>query len=405
MKDLYQPSEIEQSAQQFWESSKCFEVTEDRSKDKFYCLAMFPYPSGRLHMGHVRNYTITDVIARFQRMQGKNVLHPMGWDAFGLPAENAAIKNNTAPAAWTYDNTDYMRKQLKELGFGFDWTREVTTCKPDYYRWEQWFFTRLYEKGLAYKKVSAVNWCPNDQTVLANEQVIDGCCWRCDTAVERKEIPQWFIRITDYADQLLADLDKLPNWPEQVKTMQRNWIGKSRGVEMRFDLLAPVAGIDNFEVYTTRPDTTMGITYVSLAAEHPIALAVAETNTDLDAFIKECKVQSVAEADMASMEKKGMNTGLKALHPITGEEVDVWVGNYVLMDYGSGAVMAVPAHDQRDWEFAKKYGLEIKQVIAPAGDEPIDIDKEAFTEKGILVPHRYRQRSLHRKRIPANTKV
>ena len=385
MKDLYQPSEIEQSAQQFWESSKCFEVTEDRSKDKFYCLAMFPYPSGRLHMGHVRNYTITDVIARFQRMQGKNVLHPMGWDAFGLPAENAAIKNNTAPAAWTYDNTDYMRKQLKELGFGFDWTREVTTCKPDYYRWEQWFFTRLYEKGLAYKKVSAVNWCPNDQTVLANEQVIDGCCWRCDTAVERKEIPQWFIRITDYADQLLTDLDKLPNWPEQVKTMQRNWIGKSRGVEMRFDLLAPVAGIDNFEVYTTRPDTTMGITYVSLAAEHPIALAVAETNTDLDAFIKECKVQSVAEADMASMEKKGMNTGLKALHPITGEEVDVWVGNYVLMDYGSGAVMAVPAHDQRDWEFAKKYGLEIKQVIAPAGDEPIDIDKEAFTEKGILV--------------------
>ncbi|WP_185234901.1 leucine--tRNA ligase [Teredinibacter franksiae] len=385
MKDLYQPSEIEQSAQQFWESSKCFEVTEDRSKDKFYCLAMFPYPSGRLHMGHVRNYTITDVIARFQRMQGKNVLHPMGWDAFGLPAENAAIKNNTAPAAWTYDNTDYMRKQLKELGFGFDWTREVTTCKPDYYRWEQWFFTRLYEKGLAYKKVSAVNWCPNDQTVLANEQVIDGCCWRCDTAVERKEIPQWFIRITDYADQLLADLDKLPNWPEQVKTMQRNWIGKSRGVEMRFDLLAPVAGIDNFEVYTTRPDTTMGITYVSLAAEHPIALAAAETNTDLDAFIKECKVQSVAEADMASMEKKGMNTGLKALHPITGEEVDVWVGNYVLMDYGSGAVMAVPAHDQRDWEFAKKYGLEIKQVIAPAGDEPIDIDKEAFTEKGILV--------------------
>lgn len=385
MNEYYQPSEIEAQAQKYWEENKSFNVTEDPSKEKFYCLAMFPYPSGRLHMGHVRNYTISDVISRFHRMQGKNVLHPMGWDAFGLPAENAAIKNNTAPAKWTYSNTDYMRKQLTELGFGFDWSREVTTCKPDYYKWEQWFFTRLYEKGLAYKKVASVNWCPNDQTVLANEQVVDGQCWRCDTAVERKEIPQWFIRITDYAEELLADLDKLPNWPEQVKTMQRNWIGKSQGVEMRFDLANPIAGTTGFDVYTTRPDTLMGVTYVSLAAEHPIAKALAETNPALAAFIQECKVQSVAEADMANMEKKGIDTGIKAKHPITGDEVSVWVANYVLMDYGSGAVMAVPAHDQRDWEFAQKYDLEIKQVIAPEDGSDIDLTKEAFVDKGVLV--------------------
>lgn len=385
MNEYYQPSEIEAQAQKYWEENKSFNVTEDPTKEKFYCLAMFPYPSGRLHMGHVRNYTISDVISRFHRMQGKNVLHPMGWDAFGLPAENAAIKNNTAPAKWTYSNTDYMRKQLTELGFGFDWSREVTTCKPDYYKWEQWFFTRLYEKGLAYKKVASVNWCPNDQTVLANEQVVDGQCWRCDTAVERKEIPQWFIRITDYAEELLADLDKLPNWPEQVKTMQRNWIGKSQGVEMRFDLANPIAGTTGFDVYTTRPDTLMGVTYVSLAAEHPIAKALAETNPALAAFIQECKVQSVAEADMANMEKKGIDTGIKAKHPITGDEVSVWVANYVLMDYGSGAVMAVPAHDQRDWEFAQKYDLEIKQVIAPEDGGDIDLTKEAFVDKGVLV--------------------
>ena len=385
MNEYYQPSEIEAQAQKYWEENKSFNVTEDPSKEKFYCLAMFPYPSGRLHMGHVRNYTISDVISRFHRMQGKNVLHPMGWDAFGLPAENAAIKNNTAPAKWTYSNTDYMRKQLTELGFGFDWSREVTTCKPDYYKWEQWFFTRLYEKGLAYKKVASVNWCPNDQTVLANEQVVDGQCWRCDTAVERKEIPQWFIRITDYAEELLADLDKLPNWPDQVKTMQRNWIGKSQGVEMRFDLANPIAGTTGFDVYTTRPDTLMGVTYVSLAAEHPIAKALAETNPALAAFIQECKVQSVAEADMANMEKKGIDTGIKAKHPITGDEVSVWVANYVLMDYGSGAVMAVPAHDQRDLEFAQKYDLEIKQVIAPEDGSDIDLTKEAFVDKGVLV--------------------
>lgn len=385
MKRQYQPSEIEPAIQSFWEQQGAFEVTEDPSKEKFYCLAMFPYPSGRLHMGHVRNYTISDVIARFQRMQGKNVLHPMGWDAFGLPAENAAIKNNTAPAKWTYSNTDYMREQLKALGFGFDWSREITTCKSDYYRWEQWFFTRLYEKGLAYKKVSSVNWCPHDQTVLANEQVIDGCCWRCDSAVERKEIPQWFIKITDYAEELLNDLDKLPHWPEQVVTMQRNWIGKSRGIEMRFDLAEAVGEHSGFDVYTTRPDTLMGVTYVSIAAEHPIAQSLAESNTELATFIAECKAQSVAEADMASMDKKGMATGIKALHPITREEVEVWVANYVLMDYGSGAVMAVPAHDQRDWEFAKKYGLPINQVIAPSSGDSIDIDSEAFTDKGVLV--------------------
>lgn len=385
MNENYTPSEIEQNAQRFWQEHNSFAVKEDTSKEKFYCLAMFPYPSGRLHMGHVRNYTITDVISRYQRMQGKNVLHPMGWDAFGLPAENAAIKNKTAPAAWTYSNTDYMRDQLKALGFGFDWSREVTTCKPDYYKWEQWFFTRLYEKGLAYKKVSTVNWCPEDETVLANEQVEEGCCWRCGTTVEKKEIPQWFIRITDYAEELLNDLDKLPNWPEQVKTMQRNWIGKSRGVDMRFDLEQPVAGLDGFEVYTTRPDTLMGVTYVSLAAQHPIALELAASNEALATFIEECKTQSVSEADMATMEKKGFDTGIKAKHPITGEPVSVWVANYVLMDYGSGAVMAVPAHDQRDFEFAQKYGIGIKQVIKPSDDTEIDLSQAAFTDKGILV--------------------
>jgi leucyl-tRNA synthetase len=385
MHEQYNPAEIEAEAQKYWEEHQSFKVTEDPEKEKFYCLAMFPYPSGKLHMGHVRNYTITDVIARYQRMLGKNVLHPMGWDAFGLPAENAAIKHNTAPAKWTYANTDHMRNQLKQLGFGFDWSRELTTCKPDYYKWEQWFFTRLYEKGLVYKKMATVNWDPVDQTVLANEQVIDGRGWRSGALVERKEIPQWFIKITDYAEELLNDLDKLPNWPEQVKTMQRNWIGKSRGLEMRFDLESPVGEFTGFEIYTTRPDTLMGVTYVSLAAEHPIAKILSQSNPQLAQFIADCKVQSVAEADMATMEKRGMDTGIKALHPITGEPVAVWVANYVLMDYGSGAVMAVPAHDQRDYEFAKKYGLAIQQVIAPANGEEIDLNKAAFTEKGVLI--------------------
>ena len=381
----YDPAKIERDAQQYWTANQTFEVSEDQSKDKFYCLAMFPYPSGKLHMGHVRNYTITDVIARYQRMQGKNVLHPMGWDAFGLPAENAAIQNKTAPAKWTQENIAYMKAQLKSLGFGIDWTRELATCEPSYYKWEQWFFTKLYEKGLVYKKTSAVNWCPHDATVLANEQVIDGCCLRCDTVVERKEIPQWFIRITDYAEQLLDDLDDLDQWPEQVKTMQRNWIGKSRGVNMTFDLAAPVGMHSSFDVYTTRPDTLMGVTYLTLATQHPIALQVAQSNPQLAEFIQQCQTQQVSEAEMATMEKLGMDTGISAVHPLTGEPVPVWVGNYVLMDYGSGAVMAVPGHDQRDYEFARKYQLQIKQVVTPAGDEPCDIEDEAFVDKGILV--------------------
>jgi leucyl-tRNA synthetase len=385
LSEQYHHSTIEAEAQQFWREQGSFTVSEDHSKEKFYCLSMFPYPSGKLHMGHVRNYTIGDVISRFQRMQGKNVLQPMGWDAFGLPAENAAIKNNTAPAKWTYENIEYMKGQLQSLGFGYDWSREIATCHPDYYKWEQWFFTRLYEKGLVYKKMATVNWDPVDCTVLANEQVIDGRGWRSGALVERKEIPQWFIKITAYAEQLLADLEKLPNWPEQVKTMQRNWIGKSRGITMRFDLSQTIAGHDSFEIYTTRPDTLMGVTYVSLAAEHPIAQAAAENNPALKTFLAECKKQSVAEADMATMEKKGFDTGLKALHPISGREVPVWVANYVLMDYGSGAVMAVPAHDQRDYEFAKKYSLAIEQVITPNSDAPCDIATAAFTEKGILI--------------------
>ena len=386
MEELYQPALVEQQAQQFWQQNQSFRAEVQPGRDKYYCLAMFPYPSGKLHMGHVRNYTIADVIARYQRMLGKNVLQPMGWDAFGLPAENAAVKNSVAPAKWTYENIDYMRGQLQRLGFGYDWSREIATCKPDYYRWEQWFFTRLYEKGLVYKKTSAVNWCPNDETVLANEQVIDGCCWRCDTKVERKEIPQWFIKITAYADELLGALDSLDGWPEQVKTMQRNWIGRSEGVQMRFDLLQPITGVaDSFEIYTTRPDTLMGVTYVSLAAEHPIAHAAAKDNPALAAFIQECKTASVAEADMATMEKKGMDTGLKALHPLTGREIPVWIANYVLMDYGTGAVMAVPAHDQRDWEFAHKYNLPIEQVIAAADGALIDLAHGAFVDKGVLL--------------------
>jgi leucyl-tRNA synthetase len=373
MKDQYHPLDIETAAQKFWADTDAFAVTEDLSKEKYYCLAMFPYPSGKLHMGHVRNYTIADVISRYQRMLGKNVLQPMGWDAFGLPAENAAIKHKTAPAKWTYENIEYMKDQLKQLGFGYDWSRELATCKPEYYRWEQWFFTRLFEKGLVYKKTSAVNWCPNDQTVLANEQVIDGCCWRCDTAVEKKEIPQWFIKITDYAEELLNGLDKLDGWPEQVRTMQRNWIGRSRGVEFSFKLAEAIDGIDSFAVYTTRPDTLMGVTYASIAAEHPIAIALAKNNPELANFIKDCKVQSVAEADMATMEKKGMATGLEAIHPITGEKVPVWIANYVLMEYGTGAIMAVPAHDERDFEFANKHGFPIKQVFEQT-DSSVDTD-------------------------------
>ncbi|MBN7795728.1 leucine--tRNA ligase [Parahaliea mediterranea] len=380
MDPQYDPQAIEQATQQYWLEHNSFAVQHDDSREKFYCLAMFPYPSGALHMGHVRNYTITDVIARYQRMLGKNVLHPMGWDAFGLPAENAAIQNKTAPAKWTYSNIDHMKSQLKSLGFGFDWNRELATCQPDYYKWEQWFFTRLFEKGLVYKKMATVNWDPVDQTVLANEQVIDGRGWRSGALVERKEIPQWFIKITDYADELLTSLDQLPDWPEQVRTMQKNWIGKSRGVEMTFDLATPVNGHRDFDVYTTRPDTLMGVTYLSLAAEHPISLALAADNAELAAFIDECKTNSVAEADMATMEKKGMDTGLMALHPLTGETVPVWVANYVLMDYGSGAVMAVPGHDERDFAFANTYGLPIQQVIASTDEQDPAFDATNWQE-------------------------
>jgi len=382
MQAEYNHQAIEQKVQKHWQDNQTFKVTEDESKEKFYCLSMLPYPSGRLHMGHVRNYTIGDVISRFQRLNGKNVMQPMGWDAFGLPAENAAINNNTAPAKWTYENIEYMKNQLNSLGFGYDWDREVATCTPEYYRWEQWFFTKLYEKGLVYKKTATVNWDPVDQTVLANEQVIDGRGWRSGALVEQKEIPQWFVKITDYAEELLNDLDQLEGWPEQVKTMQKNWIGRSEGADIQFKL---TNSDEVLEVYTTRPDTLLGVTYVAVAAQHPLALIAAETNPDLNAFIEECKSQSVAEADMATMDKKGMDTGLKAIHPITGEEVPVWTANFVLMGYGTGAVMSVPGHDQHDYEFATKYGLPIKQVIASITDETVDLDESAFVEKGVLI--------------------
>ncbi|GGB33386.1 leucine--tRNA ligase [Oceanisphaera marina] len=382
MQEQYIPQDIEPKVQRLWAEQQTFKATEQAGKDKFYCLSMFPYPSGRLHMGHVRNYTIGDVISRYQRLQGKNVLQPIGWDAFGLPAENAAINNKTAPAPWTYENIDYMKNQLKRLGFGYDWDREFATCTPEYYRWEQWFFTKLYEKGLVYKKTSSVNWCPHDETVLANEQVNEGCCWRCDTPVERKEIPQWFIKITEYADELLSDLDNLDEWPEQVKAMQRNWIGRSEGVTLSF---AVAEQDQSFDVYTTRPDTLFGVTYVGIAAGHPLAAKAAADNPALAAFIDECKHNSkVAEADMATMDKKGMATGFYALHPLTGKQVPIWVANFVLMDYGSGAVMAVPAHDERDYEFASQYGLEITPVIKPADGSELDISHQAYTEHGIL---------------------
>ena len=382
MQQHYRPDLIEPKVQQYWAENKVFKAIKDTSKEKYYCLSMFPYPSGRLHMGHVRNYTIGDVVSRYQRMNGKNVLQPIGWDAFGLPAEGAAIKNKTAPAKWTYENIDYMKNQLKMLGFGYDWDREIATCRPEYYKWEQWFFTELYKKGLVYKKTSTVNWCPNDETVLANEQVHEGRCWRCDSIIEQKEIPQWFIKITDYAEQLLGGLDNLPQWPEMVKTMQRNWIGRSEGVEITFEIQDHA---DKLSVYTTRPDTFYGVSYVAVAAAHPLAELAAANNPELAEFIREAKNAKVAEADLATMEKKGMPTGLYAIHPLTKEAVPVWVANFVLMHYGTGAVMAVPAHDERDFEFAQKYGLPIKQVIAPIHDEAIDLSKQAFTEHGKLI--------------------
>ncbi|WP_394753428.1 leucine--tRNA ligase [Crenothrix sp.] len=380
MQENYQPQAIEQDVQKAWEVSGVFNVCESSSQEKYYCLSMFPYPSGKLHMGHVRNYTIGDVISRYQRMLGKNVMQPMGWDAFGLPAENAAMQHGVHPSDWTYSNIDYMRDQLKRLGFGYDWNRELATCDPDYFKWEQWFFLRLLDKGLAYKKTAPVNWCPKDMTVLANEQVIDGCCWRCDSKVERKEIAQWFLKITAYADELLQSLDTLDGWPEQVKTMQANWIGRSEGVEMDF----PVAGLEPVRIYTTRPDTLMGVTYLAVAAEHPLALRAAESNVDIRAFIDDCKMMETSEAAMETMEKRGIDSGIKATHPITDEQVPIWIANFVLMGYGTGAVMSVPAHDQRDYEFAVKYGIAIKQVIFAADGVADDCTEHAFTAKGVL---------------------
>jgi leucyl-tRNA synthetase len=384
MEITYNPQQIELNVQQRWEEAQAFKVTEDPQREKFYCLSMFPYPSGRLHMGHVRNYTIGDVISRYHRMQGKNVLQPMGWDAFGLPAENAAIQHNVPPAQWTRDNIAYMKNQLKRLGFGYDWSREVATCLPDYYRWEQWFFTRLYEKGLVYKKTAPVNWDPVDQTVLANEQVIDGRGWRSGALVERREISQWFVKITAYAQELLDGLDHLDSWPEAVKTMQRNWIGRSEGLEIYFRV--ENAANDILSVFTTRPDTLMGVTYVAIAAEHPLATQAADNNPELARFIADCQQTGVAEATLETMEKRGMATGLTAIHPITGESVPVWVANFVLMGYGSGAVMSVPAHDQRDFEFAQKYNLPIKIVIQNDANTPLTTPLDAaMTEKGVLV--------------------
>lgn len=381
MQTQYTPKTIESEVQQRWESEQSFKVIEDPSREKFYCLSMFPYPSGRLHIGHVRNYTIGDVITRYQRMQGKNVLQPMGWDAFGLPAENAAIKNNVPPAKWTRENIAYMRNQLKRLGFGYDWSRELATCDADYYRWEQWLFIQLYKKGLVYKKTAPVNWDPVDQTVLANEQVINGRGWRSGALVERREIPQWFLKITAYGEELLQGLDTLEKgWPEAVRKMQRQWIGRSEGVEIHFQV-----NDEDLTVFTTRPDTLIGATYVAVAAEHPLAQQMATHNPKLAEFIQQCGKTGTAEADLETMEKLGMDTGLKAIHPITGTSLPLWVANFVLMSYGSGAVMSVPAHDQRDFEFAQKYGLPIKQVIIPEGGQSVANLEAAFVEKGVLI--------------------
>ncbi|MDA8389937.1 MAG: leucine--tRNA ligase [Gammaproteobacteria bacterium] len=384
MDQPYSAERIEREAQDYWETQQSFVVREDPGRPKFYCLSMFPYPSGRLHMGHVRNYTLGDVISRWRRMEGKLVLQPMGWDAFGLPAENAALQNGVPPARWTYDNIAYMREQLKRLGFGYDWSRELATCRPEYYRWEQWLFTRLYARGLAYKATAPVNWCPTDQTVLANEQVVDGRCWRCDTPVERREIPQWFLRITAYADELLADLERLPGWPERVLTMQRNWIGRSEGAEIEF----AVDGREPLKIFTTRPDTLMGVTYLAVAPEHPLALAAAAARPEVARFVAASRVAQTAEAALETMEKHGVDTGFFARHPLTGRPIPIFAANFVLMSYGEGAVMAVPAHDERDHAFARRYGLPMTVVIVPEGHVGATEDlirDAAYTQPGVLV--------------------
>ena len=381
MDTAYRPRKIELEVQAQWEQTRAFKVTEDPDREKFYCLSMFPYPSGKLHIGHVRNYTIGDVIARYQRLQGRNVLQPMGWDAFGLPAENAAIENRVAPAKWTYQNIDYMRAQLQRLGFAYDWDREIATCRPDYYRWEQWFFTELYRKGLVYKKTAQVNWDPVDQTVLANEQVIDGRGWRSGAVVERKEIPQWFLKITDYSEELLEELDNLAGWPDSVRTMQRNWIGRSEGVEIDF----PIAGgPDKLTVFTTRPDTLFGVSYMAVAFEHPVAVAAAQRRADIAAFVRKYRNGGASEAELEAMEKEGVPLDIQVTHPFTGEALPVWVANFILVGYGTGAVMGVPGHDSRDWEFAKKHGLPIKPVIRPADGAGINLAEGAYVQKGIL---------------------
>ena len=376
----YNAKKIEKDAQNYWEKNASFVVVEDATKEKYYCLSMLPYPSGKLHMGHVRNYSIGDVISRYQKMLGKNVMQPIGWDAFGLPAENAAMQNKVPPAQWTYKNIEHMKTQLVQLGFGYDWSRELATCHPKYYRWEQWFFIKLFERGLVYKKKAVVNWDPVDQTVLANEQVIDGCGWRSGVPVEKKEISQWYMKITDYADELLTDIEKLEGWPEAVKMMQTNWIGKSVGVDIDFKLLNNEA----LTVYTTRPDTLLGVTYLAIASEHPLAIQAGKKNDKIKAFLDECKKMETSEAAMETMEKKGVNSGLVCTHPITGDDVPIWIANFVLMGYGTGAVMSVPAHDQRDYEFAKKYEIPVYEVIKPVTGEA-DITKNAFVEKGLLI--------------------
>ena len=381
MTTQYEPKKIEKEAQEFWEKERCFEVDETSDKEKFYCLTMFTYPSGHLHMGLVRVFTISDVIARYQRMLGKHVMQPMGWDAFGMPAENAAIERDIPPAEWTYQNIDYMRSQLKRLGYAYDWTRELTTSKPEYYRWEQWLFTRLFKKGLVYRKNSIVNWDPVDQTVLANEQVIDGRGWRSDAVIERREIPQWFMKITDYAEELLSCLDKLDGWPESVKMMQRNWIGRSEGIDITFKVDEKLT----LSAYTTRPDTLMGVTYLAIAGEHLLAKKIASNNPKVADFIAECKKNHAVEAAIETMEKKGMSLGIDAIHPITGEKIPLWVANFVLMNYGTGVVMGVPGHDQRDWDFAKEYKITINQVIKPSDNSKIDINIAPYLEYGILI--------------------
>ena len=377
----YNPREIEESAQNYWEDKRVFESIEDQEKEKYYCLCMFPYPSGRLHMGHVRNYTIGDVVSRYQRMHGKNVLQPMGWDAFGLPAEGAAIKNNMAPSKWTRQNIEYMKYQLKMLGFGYDWSRELATCDPDYYKWEQWMFTRLFEKGIAYRSDAIVNWDPVENTVLANEQVIDGKGWRSGATIERRNMPQWFLRITDYCEELLEGLDDL-DWPEQVKVMQRNWIGRSEGYEIDFEIPHLDTAIS---VYTTRTDTLFGATYLALAPEHPIVQEIASLDNNVQEFLEDTKSQAVSEEALEKMEKKGVPLGFNAINPINGEEIPVWTANFVLMTYGTGSIMSVPAHDQRDHDFAKKYDLHIQPVIRSNDkDSNHDFNKEAYIEEGIL---------------------